>query len=265
MRALAIVTFGLAALAMAGAAGVRASELEVDLELVLAVDVSNSVDDGEHAIQRAGYVEAIRHPDVWAAIERGILGRIALTYIEWAGPEKQRVTLPWHVIDSPQAARAAAEALAAEPIFFTRGTGTSISRALIFSVQQIESNGIAGLRRVIDISGDGPNNRGMPPDVARDGVIARRITINGLPLVVRPAADGVAIDEYYEACVIGGPGAFLMPVRQADQLAPAIRHKLVREIANRGGPPRDPVVLAQTAPEVECRPDIFLPGWPSPT
>ena len=247
-----------------GAAG-QTGQIEVDLELVLAVDVSNSVDLAENAVQRAGYVEAIRHPDVWAAIQAGIIGRIALTYVEWAGTEKQRVTLPWRLIDSPEAAEAAADTLAAKPIFFTRGTGTSISAALIFSAGLFDANRFAGLRHVIDISGDGPNNRGAPADVIRDALSARDITINGLPLVMRPAAGDVAVDDYYADCVIGGPGAFVMRVERAEQLAAAIRNKLVREIAATTPPQNQLVTSVQANRLTDCRPEVFFPGWPSPT
>jgi len=208
-----------------------AAPLDVDLELVLAVDVSNSMDDAEHRLQRAGYVAAIGHADVWAAIETGGRQRVAMTYIEWAGPDKQATVVPWRLIDSAAAARSFAADLATPEIFFTRGTGTSISDALVHAAALLQENDFDGLRRVIDISGDGPNNRGAPVEPARDAVVAQGITINGLPLMVSPSRTFRDIDLYYRDCVIGGPGAFVLPVSAADQLAVAIRRKLVLEIA----------------------------------
>lgn len=256
---------GVALLATAGVAQDRGGSVAVDLELVLAVDVSNSVDAGENAIQRAGYVDALGHPDFWAAIEAGPLRRIAVTYVEWAGPEKQRVALPWRLIDSAAAARQAAADLAGTAIMFTRGTGTSISGALLHSAAFFPGNGFDGTRLVIDVSGDGPNNRGGPVDAARDAVVAQGITINGLPLMLRPSRTFVQLDAYYQDCVIGGPGAFLLPVLAADQLAQAIRHKLVREIAGHPGPTGDAPTLTQAGDRTDCRLGDWPPYRPSPT
>ena len=221
----------------------------VDLALVLAVDVSNSVDDGENAVQRAGYVAALRHPAFWAAIHIGARQRIAITYVEWAGPDKQAVVLPWRLVDGPAAARSFAEDLATRPIFFTRGTGTSISAALLYSAALFRSSPFTGAREVIDISGDGPNNRGGPVEAARDAVLAEGVTINGLPIMVRPSRTFGEVDRYYRECVIGGLGAFVMPVFQRGQLALAIRHKLVLEIAGR---PHRGAVPAQARVPIDC-------------
>ncbi len=222
----------------------------VDLELVLAVDVSTSVDDGENAIQRAGYVAALGHVDVWRAIEAGALGRIAVSFVVWAGPDKQKTVLPWRLIDSAEAARAAAADLAGERVLFTRGTGTSISAALAYSATTFATNGFDGRRRVIDISGDGPNNRGYPVTPVRDEVTGAGIIINGLPLVLRPSRTFAAMDRYYSECVIGGPGAFVLPVRSADEFAVAIRQKLILEIA---GIQPARLWLAQSRAPVDCR------------
>ncbi len=240
------------ALVMCAVSGwAQAVDVEVDLELVLAVDVSNSVDDGENALQRAGYVAALGHEDVWAAIAAGRLGRIAVTYVEWAGPEKQKTVLPWRLIDSAETARAVAADLAAPDILFTRGTGTSISAALVYSAIQFKDNGFDGHRRVIDISGDGPNNRGYPVDLVRDVLVDGGITINGLPLMVRPSRTFAAMDRYYNDCVVGGSGAFVLPVLDGAQLAAAIRYKMIREIAGLAPAGAARVVLAQ-AP-TDCR------------
>ena len=226
VRVLAVLCFSIAA-------GAEARETLVDLELVLAVDVSGSMDEDEHALQRHGYVAAFRHPQVVDTIRSGFLGRIAVTYVEWAGPASQVVTVPWRIIDGPTSARAFADELATVPRAFIRGT--SISGGLEFSADLFDGNGIRGKRHVIDVSGDGANKHGTPVELARDQVLARRIVINGLPLLLKPrlylyvGGDGLA--DYYRDCVIGGPGAFVIPVTETDQMARAIRRKLLREIA----------------------------------
>jgi hypothetical protein len=205
----------------------------VDVELVLAVDVSGSMDDEEHALQRAGYVDAIRHPDFWRAVSSGGWQRVALTYVEWAGPTGQVTVVDWTLIDSAQSARAFSDTLSAIPIAYIRGT--SISGALIYSSGLFDGNGFSGQRRVIDISGDGPNNRGERVDDIRDAVVARGIIINGLPIMLRPSASLVGLDIYYADCVIGGPGAFVLPVRKPEELGEAIRRKLVLDLASGNG------------------------------
>ena len=209
-------------------------QVEVDLELVLAVDVSRSMDYDEQALQRAGYVEAFRHPEVIAAIGAGMTGRIAVTYLEWAGPGAQLQKIPWTLIDGPQSALAFADALAAAPI--GRERGTSISGGLVMATGLLAASPFAGLREVIDVSGDGPNNMGMPVLEARQKVLERGVTINGLPVMLRPGVGYFNLpdlDVYYENCVIGGPAAFLVTVDSADRFAIAIRRKLVLEIAGR--------------------------------
>ncbi len=230
LRSLAAVPF--AALFWLADEAARA-EIPVDLELVLAVDVSGSMDDDEHVLQRQGHVEAFRHPLVISAITSGILGRIAVTYVEWAGPASQVVTVAWRIIDGEDSARAFANALAGAPIAYIRGT--SISGGLAYAATMFKNNGIEGTRRVIDISGDGANNRGVPVELARDVVLARGIVINGLPLLLKPRlyywTGGAGLDDYYRDCVVGGPGAFVIAVTEKSQLARAIRRKLVLEIA----------------------------------
>ncbi|MDP6805182.1 MAG: DUF1194 domain-containing protein [Rhodospirillales bacterium] len=215
------------------------TETAVDLELVLAVDVSGSMDQGEHERQRRGYVGALQHPDVVHAIRLGPLRRIVVAYVEWAGAASQVVAVPWRLIEDATSARAVANELAATPIALIRGT--SISGAIDFAAGFFEGNDFAGTRRIIDISGDGPNNRGLPVVPVRNAALERGIIINGLPIMVRPslsgAIPGMALDRYYVECVIGGPGAFVLPVEAASQLATAIRRKLVLEIAG-VSPPR---------------------------
>lgn len=228
-----------------------AQDLPVDLELVLAVDVSPSMDTEERDIQRLGYVEAFRHPEVVSAIRSGLHGRVAVTYVEWSAPTAQTVVVPWRVVEDTGTAASFADELAEAPDAGMRGT--SISGALLFSAALFDGSGFDGMRRVIDVSGDGPNNRGAPVEPTRDGVVARGITVNGLPLMLRPGGPGPAVqlDVYYEDCVIGGPGAFIVPVWDVADLGEAIRRKLVLEIAG-----RIPTALAASfqapAPRIDC-------------
>ncbi|WP_119274840.1 DUF1194 domain-containing protein [Taklimakanibacter deserti] len=229
-----------------------AADTPVDLELVLAVDVSRSMDIDEQTLQRNGYVAAFRHKDVIEAISSGPSGRIAVSYVEWAGPAFQTTLMPWTIIDGEASARAFADRLAAAPM--SHEHGTSISNGLIFVGPSFEGNGLAGERRVIDVSGDGPNNMGVPVNIARDPLIASGITINGLPIMIKRPGGFASIenlDIYYEDCVIGGTGAFLVPVTDIQKLASAIRRKLVLEIAAR---PAGLVKAsdAKAAPRVDC-------------
>jgi hypothetical protein len=207
----------------------------VDLELVLAVDISLSMDEDEQVLQRDGYAAAFRHPEVLEAIKTGPHGRIAATYVEWAGESFQRIVVPWTLIDGAGTALPFAEKIAAAPIEQTYRT--SISGALIYAAGLFDDNGFGG-RPVIDVSGDGANNQGVPVEGARDAAVRRGITINGLPLLLKPGSfDGyfetVNLDDYYEDCVIGGIGAFIIRVRSKSEFVPAIRRKLVLEIAGR--------------------------------
>lgn len=238
--------FAPVALSAALLAAPAAAEIEVDVELVLAVDMSGSMDAEEHALQRGGYVAALRSPEFAAALAEGAWGRVALAYLEWAGPASQVVVMDWTLVDGPEAARAFADALEARPL--SRIRGTSISGAIDFAAAMFEGNGYAGWSRVIDVSGDGANSRGRPVLEARAETLAAGITVNGLPIVVRTAAWEGDLAQYYADCVIGGPGAFSIPVRSFAEMADAIRRKLVQEIA--GGPP--PVVPAQIAPPADC-------------
>lgn len=209
---------------------------EVDLELVLAVDISRSMDAQERRLQRDGYVTAFRHPEVIRAIESGLIGRIAVTYFEWGGIGRNRVVVPWTIISNARDANAFADVLASDVPGQERGT--SISSGLDLGLRLLDRSPARGLRRVIDVSGDGPNNMGPPVNAKRDEVVARGIVINGLPIVLRPGGplgffDIANLDHYYEDCVIGGPGAFLVTVNGASQFEIAIRRKLVLEIAGR--------------------------------
>ena len=244
----------LAALLCAGLAHAAvAQDVEVDLELVLAVDVSGSMDDEERQLQRDGYVEAFLHPDVVAAIASGIQGRIAVSYVECAGPRSQTLVMPWRLVDGADSAEAVAAELkqAKSP----RIRGTSISGALVFSSALFEDNGFTSGRQAIDVSGDGPNNMGAPILPVREAVLARGITINGLPVTLRAITSfglpADLLDIYYQDCVIGGPGAFFVSVRAPEQLADAIRRKLVLEIAGRE-PEIVPAQMVQPSPRIDC-------------
>jgi hypothetical protein len=225
---------------------------DVDVELVIAVDVSYSMDADEQALQREGYITGFNSPEFLSALQQGIHGRIAVTYVEWAGTTDQRVVVPWRVIDGPATAKAFTDAIAAAP--YRRAYRTSISGALHFAVPLLEDSGYHGLRRVIDVSGDGANNQGDPVAIVRDEVLERGITINGLPILLkRPSVASLDIenlDVYYEDCVIGGPGAFVIPIRERDQFREATRSKLVQEIASRPGAAR--VLRAAGTPRIPC-------------
>ncbi len=222
----------------------------VDLELVIAVDVSLSMDLDEQRLQRDGYVMAFRNPEVHKAITSGPNGRIAVTYMEWAGPPTQQVVMPWTVIDGAQAARAFADRLEVAPI--SRARMTSISAALQYSGRLFESSGAKGIRRVIDVSGDGPNNAGYPVVPIRDELVAKGIVINGLPIMLKLAQgffDLAELDLYYTDCVIGGTGSFMIPIKQRDEFQTATRRKLLLEISGYEPPAR--VVRVQAPPSTE--------------
>jgi hypothetical protein len=235
---------GLASLAAAGSALPQSQsqsqgqggQRRADLELVLAVDISRSMDYEEHELQRDGYVEAFRHKDVVNALMSGPEGRIAVTYMEWAAEGATYQIIPWTMIDSAAAAHAFADRLAEEQIRSERRT--SISAALFAAADLIEGNDIVAHRRVIDVSGDGPNNAGLPVEEAREYVLRREIIINGLPILLNKPGSGFGggydiehLDRYYKHCVIGGQGAFIAPVYDLKHLAATIRKKLVMEIA----------------------------------
>jgi hypothetical protein len=222
----------------------------VDFELVLAVDVSGSIDAQEKAVQRDGYLAAIRSPEFAAAVRAGPLGKIRLAYVEWAGEGAQRLVVPWRVIDGTEAAQAFADELAGQAVSrFLRGT--SISSALQFSAELFEGG---STRRVIDISGDGPNNAGGKVTEARDAVVARGIVINGLPVLINPAQIFPPLDRYYADCVIGGEGAFSWPVVFVGDLGKAIRMKLLRELLAAGGRGNGDanVISAAAEPPTDC-------------
>lgn len=242
----------LALAAVLAVAPARAGPTEVDLALVIAVDVSLSMDSEEQALQRQGFVEAFQAPAVHAAIRGGMLGRIAVTYVEWAGAANQTVVVPWTVLEGAAEARAFADTLTGRPP--RRATWTSISSAIDFSAELFAQSGVEATRRVIDVSGDGPNNQGRLVTEARDAALAKGIVINGLPIMLKEptgAWDYPNLDLYYRDCVIGGSGAFMVPVRDKAQFVEAVRTKILREVADL---PAEPLVKrAQGTARTDCR------------
>ena len=224
----------------------------VNVELVIAVDVSYSMDMDELAIQREGYAQAIVSKDFLQALRAGP-GKVAVTYFEWSMSGDERIIIPWRVIDGPESADAVAAEIMKTPV--RRGSSTSISGAINFALQLFEENPYHGFRRVIDISGDGPNNDGAPVTGARDAALAKGIIINGLPIMVKEPSylttDIENLDLYYEDCVIGGPGAFIITIKDREKFQEAIRNKLVLEVAGLT-PERRIVPAAGKEPRVSC-------------
>ncbi|WP_375458544.1 DUF1194 domain-containing protein [uncultured Enterovirga sp.] len=251
---------GLLALLCLTAAPVAATAAEagqeVDVALVLAVDVSWSMDPDEQDLQRQGFIEAFRSPAVHDAIRKGMLGRIAVTYFEWASAAHQQVVVPWTVIDGSEGALAFADRLGRAPP--GRAYYTSVSAAIDYGIELLARSGVEASRQVIDISGDGPNNDGRLVTTARDAAVGNGIVVNGLPIMLkRPTQswDIENLDGYYRDCVIGGAGAFLVPVRERAQFVAAIRTKMVREIADAPAP-----ALVRPA-QAETRADCSIGEW----
>jgi hypothetical protein len=193
---------------------------------VLAVDASGSVDDDRFELQKQGYARALLSPRVLNAIRNGNEQAIAVSMVQWTGPTLHVIMVPWTVVKDQRSAQAVAALIGAAPrqIF---GGGTSLSGAIDFSVTMLNASPYRGARRVIDISGDGSNNLGRPAEQARDEAVKMGIRINGLPiLAVEPD-----LDVYFRESVIGGPGAFIIPVKSYDAFAEAILRKLVAEIS----------------------------------
>ncbi|WP_428415075.1 DUF1194 domain-containing protein [Pararhizobium sp.] len=223
-----------------------ADAVPVDVALVLAVDMSGSMDIEEAQVQRMGYVDALRHPDFINAVTAGLNGRIAISYFEWAGSVNETSVIGWQVIDDAQDAASLAEHLASRPVFTRRGT--SISNAITFASKLMAASPYDAMRRVVDISGDGPNNLGPPVNPARDAAIESGIIINGLAILIRPSGGPVSLDRYYADCVVGGPGSFVLPVHQPEDFAVAIRQKLVLEVSQA----RLPAIPVQIKPPTDC-------------
>jgi hypothetical protein len=211
------------------------------------------MDPDEQALQREGYRLALTSKEFLQALREGAHGKIAITYIEWAGQHDQQVVVPWRLIEGPESADAVAAEIARAP--YRRASRTSISGGLAFAQGLFATSGYRGLRRVIDVSGDGPNNSGMPVAPVRDVIVNKGIVINGLPLMLKRPYRGMMdiahLDWYYEDCVTGGPGSFVIPVRGREQFVEATRNKLVLEVAGRT--PKARVIRASAEhPRVSC-------------
>ena len=250
-----VVAAGVIVLASVAASIAQSGKRDsVDVELVIAVDVSYSMDPDEQTLQREGYIAAISSREFIDAVRKGPNGRIAATYVEWAGSNEQKIIVPWQVIDGPEAAGAFVQTLNAAPM--RRASRTSISGALVFATGLFEQSPFKGLRRVIDVSGDGTNNQGPLIEPTRDEVLARGITINGLPIMLKEPntsfLDIPDLDHYYEDCVVGGPGAFVVPARGREHFIDAIRRKLLLEVAGTIPAERERVIPAVSPPRVSC-------------
>ena len=219
------------ALALGGTLHEARADTPVDLQLVLAVDASGSVDQRRFELQKQGYVAAFRNSQVLNAIRSGAHQSIAVTLFQWTGARLQVEVIPWMIVRDEASAETVSRAIAAFPrrIF---GGGTSISGAIDYGMALFPRGEFRGLRKVIDISGDGANNGGRPVSRARDEAVAQGVTINGLPILsVEPD-----LDDHYRDEVIGGPGAFLIAARDFESFADAIVKKLIAEIAWNGSP-----------------------------
>jgi len=227
----------------------------VDVELIIAVDVSYSMDLDELAVQREGYAQAIVSKEFLQALKNGPHGRIAVTYFEWAASGDQKVIIPWRLIDGPESADAVSAEILKTPV--RRASRTSISGAIYFAIPLFDEDPYRGLRQVIDISGDGPNNNGSPVTIARDTALAKGIVINGLPIMVKEPSystmDIENLDYYYEDCVTGGPGSFVVSIKGREEFKEAIRTKLLMEVAGRT-PARRVIPAADETkePRVSC-------------
>jgi len=227
MKPFAIVCWLL--FSLAGTSAQAQQGTPVDLELAFVVDASGSIDDDETRLQRQGYVEALANPRVLSAITGGFLRSIAVAYIEFAADGCERLSVSWTLIDGVASARAFGEKIMAQPVMFCPG-GNAIGDAVAFAARSIDTNGFEGTRRVIDVSGDGPNTLGRPIGVARDAAVAAGITINGLA-IERPEMPD--LPQYFRDRVTGGPGSFVIEAESRQTFAAAILKKLIREIASR--------------------------------
>jgi len=225
LKFISIITVCLALVAPAAAQteGLPAT----DILLVLAVDASGSVNQTRFELQRRGYADAFRNQQVLNAIRGGSTGSIAVTMVQWTGPTMQVQVVPWTLIKDAGSALAFADAIEAAPrqLF---GGGTSLSGAIDHAMLLLPNAPYRGLKRVIDVSGDGSNNRGRDVREARDEAVRAGVIINGLPIVSLE----YDLDRYYFNNVIGGPGSFIVPAESYDNFGQAVLRKLILEIAS---------------------------------
>ncbi|MCX5497588.1 DUF1194 domain-containing protein [Kaistia dalseonensis] len=227
------IPLALAVLVSAPVIAAAQSAEPVDVELVLAADGSGSIDDDELALQRRGYAEAVTSAEVLSAIRGGLIGRIAVIYVEWGGPASQHTIVDWHIIEDQPSARIFADKLLSSP---RQAFGyNSISGAIAYGADRIRENAFDGLAKVIDVSGDGPQIGGPPLPETRAAALAEGIVINGL-VIRRPGGSvrgvmGGSLSDHYARDVIGGPGSFVVTADETRSFAQAVRQKLVKEIA----------------------------------
>ena len=210
---------------------------DVDLLLVLAADVSRSVDHQKFELQRQGYAAAISNPQVLEAIRSGTHGKIGLNFLEWSGVGAQKVVIDWTIIDSPESARRFGDALVEAPRSFA--DRTSISGGIEFAMAQLKRAPFRSARRTIDVSGDGTNNAGRDVRIARDEAVAEGITINGLVILSQTQVPWNpehtnppgGLDKYYRDNVTGGPGSFVEAPEGFESFGRAIIKKMIAEIA----------------------------------
>ena len=234
----------------------------VDVELVIATDVSPSIDPQEAQLQREGIAEAFLNPQVVSAIQSGSLGKIGIAYIDFSSREFNKIVINWRVIKDRASAAAFADTLRKAPRTF--GRHTSISDALELGQFLLETNNLEGTKRVIDVSGDGPNNWGRDVTQVRDALVKKRIVINGLPIINDHGGFGTIadLDKYFINCVIGGPAAFIVVAKGFQDFSRAIRNKLILEISSDTPPQANPLLLKVAAaplPPMQVRPIPALP------
>ncbi|MFM2129693.1 MAG: hypothetical protein RL477_1239 [Pseudomonadota bacterium] len=218
----------LAILLLPGLSGTARAQEKVDLELILMADVSGSVNYEEFRLQRLGYAHALRNPRVVSAMAGGPLGKVAIAYVEWSGHFLKSVIVPWTVVRNAADVEKIAQTLETHPREIYGG-GTAVGSAILYGAQSIAANAFDGTRKVIDLSGDGPDKDGLPAAVGRDQAVAQGITVNGLPIL----GEFPGLDVFFLDHVIGGPGAFSIPARDFKDFQAAILTKLIREIAGR--------------------------------
>src|SRR5258705_4877277 len=264
------LAFGAPVLALLAWSSPTLAAEQVDLKLVIATDVSGSINDEEARLQREGTAEAFLDPDVIKAISGGSLGRIAVAMLDFSSPDYDKVIIDWHIIRDNASATAFAELVRDSPR--TPGRRTSVSSALELGSLLIESSekDIVATRKVIDVSGDGPNNDGNPMRETHDRVIGQGIVVNGLP-VMDDNANGYFpnLDKYYAACVAGGRGSFVVVVHSFKDFGAAMRHKLILEISQNEvpikqatNPPIKKDLLKKVAdrPDAQYAPQVLRPG-----
>jgi len=249
-----LIAWVVALMGLGSPALARDGDIDVDVELILAVDISYSMDPDEQRLQREGYIEALNSPEILNAIKKGVNGKIAVAYVEWAGITSREIVADWHIIEDAESAALFTRKLVDKQL--RRLSRTSISGVIDFAMPMFRNNNFRGLKQVIDISGDGSNNQGRPVERARDDAVAEGVVINGLPIMLnRPIVgyrDVEPLDHYYADCVIGGPGAFVIPIRERNQFVDAIRTKILLEIASIPDDPL-PIHKAQAKePRVDC-------------